>query len=46
MLNGGPLSASTAIEDQEKLQAILKKRIAELDTELAGGKELPKKPAE
>ena len=36
MLNGGPLTSEAAIQDQDKLQAILKKRIALLDSELAG----------
>ena len=34
MLQGGPLSSEQAITDQEKLQAILKKRIAQMDQEL------------
>jgi hypothetical protein len=40
MLQGGPLSSEQAITDQEKLQAILKKRIAQMDQELeaSGGK--------
>ena len=37
MLNGGPLADEnlTEIQDQEKLQSILKKRIAQIDKELA-----------
>ncbi len=34
MLQGGPLSSEQAITDQERLQAILKKRIALMDEEL------------
>jgi len=34
MLQGGPLSSEQAITDQERLQAILKKRIALMDLEL------------
>jgi len=41
MLQGGPLSGEQAITDQERLQEILKKRIAQMDQELeasGGGK--------
>ena len=34
MLQGGPLSSEQAITDQERLQEILKKRIAQMDKEL------------
>jgi len=34
MLQGGPLASEQAITDQERLQAILKKRIALMDLEL------------
>ena len=34
MLQGGPLSSEQAITDQERLQEILKKRIAQMDQEL------------
>ena len=36
MLQGGPLSSQQLITDQERLQAILKKRIALMDDELEG----------
>lgn len=37
MLQGGPLVSEQAITDQERLQAILKRRIALMDLELGAG---------
>ena len=38
MLNGGPLADENLaeIQDQDKFQSMLKKRIAQIDKELAG----------